>query len=579
MSLVDLPPVPLDILVVDDTELNRQLLSAMLKKMGYHSVRVAVDGYKALEAFDQKRPDLVLMDVQMPGMDGFEATREMRQRCTEWFPILFLSANTGNEHVVQGLHAGGDDYLFKPIHYDVLKVKLKTFGERMRMTRQILEQSRSLLNYQERNKEEGEAARDFIQHFTRMDSIHDPSVQYFLRPAEIFSGDLIAYARTPDNRLHLIMADSAGHGLTSALAVVPIIQPFYAMTSKGFDLVNIIETINKQVREYLPLPRYVAVVAMSIDPVQRIIQVLNCGCPTALLLDAGSKQVLHEFASRNLPLGVLPDDQVTLHSQVVACPLLPSQLLICSDGALDLIAERSQTIDSHELLRQASQHTGALFERLCGALNSTLGTASALDDITMVLVDCDLPRESQAAMTDLVATSMQAAHGSDSNTAAQSSHWEFSITLTSAVLKNLDAVPFLLNVAQQIDGKQNDGKFFLVISELFNNALEHGLLGLNSGLKDDPDGMEQYYQQRSERLDKMATGQIVIRFTKYQENEGHFLKLHFQDSGAGFDYQAVQLDLLKNDKRHGRGIPLLAQLCRSFEYSGNGSTVTVIMDC
>jgi CheY-like chemotaxis protein len=107
-----------DVLVVDDTALNRHLLVAMLGKMGC-SVRVAEDGPSALQAFSEHRPDMVLMDVQMPGINGFEVVRAMRTATSEWFPIIFISANTSNEHVVQGLDSGGDDYLFKPIHFNV----------------------------------------------------------------------------------------------------------------------------------------------------------------------------------------------------------------------------------------------------------------------------------------------------------------------------------------------------------------------------------------------------------------------------------------------------------------------------
>ncbi|MDP2805931.1 MAG: response regulator, partial [Gallionellaceae bacterium] len=286
-----------DVLVVDDAELNRQLFSAMLRKMGY-SPRGAVDGPSALKAFTEKRPDMVLMDVQMPGMDGVEVVREMRKLCHEWFPIIFISANTSNEHVIEGLNSGGDDYLFKPIHFDVLKAKVASFKERLQMLHELQQ-------YSLRTKEESEAAHEFMKHFTQLNRIKDPMVQFFMKSAEVFSGDLIAFARTPDNRLNLLLADSAGHGLTSALSVIPLTQPFYTMSHKGCELASIAQSINQHVREYLPLPRYVAAILVSIDSAHGTLQVWNGGCPTAVLVSEDGGEVIHQFVSKHLPFGVL----------------------------------------------------------------------------------------------------------------------------------------------------------------------------------------------------------------------------------------------------------------------------------
>lgn len=117
---------PLKVLVVDDTPTNRQILMVFLKKLGF-SVVLAENGAQAIERFNSEQPDLILMDVMMPVMDGYEATRRIKAMCGErWVPVIFLSALDKEEDMVTGLDAGGDDYLHKPVNFVILDAKLRS---------------------------------------------------------------------------------------------------------------------------------------------------------------------------------------------------------------------------------------------------------------------------------------------------------------------------------------------------------------------------------------------------------------------------------------------------------------------
>lgn len=136
------PGDALKVLVVDDTATNRQILQVFLRKLGFE-VDVAADGVGAIERFAAGAPDLVLMDVMMPVMDGFEATRRIKQLCGErWVPVVFLSALDKEENLVTGLDAGGDDYLHKPVSFVVLDAKLRSLTRSIRMQRALDESRR-----------------------------------------------------------------------------------------------------------------------------------------------------------------------------------------------------------------------------------------------------------------------------------------------------------------------------------------------------------------------------------------------------------------------------------------------------
>jgi PAS domain S-box-containing protein len=113
------------VMVVDDAAANRNLMEAFLRKLGFASL-TATNGREAVERFGRERPDLVLMDLMMPEMDGFEATRRIRQAQGErWVPIVILSALNADQDVVAGLEAQADDYLVKPIAFPVFAAKLR----------------------------------------------------------------------------------------------------------------------------------------------------------------------------------------------------------------------------------------------------------------------------------------------------------------------------------------------------------------------------------------------------------------------------------------------------------------------
>ncbi|NRH41118.1 response regulator [Pseudomonas sp. MS15a(2019)] len=109
---------PSVVLIVDDTPDNLALLSDALDASGY-MVLVALDGASALERMQRRRPDVVLLDAMMPGLDGFETCRRIKAQAElADIPVLFMTALTETEHVVEAFAAGGIDYVTKPLKTD-----------------------------------------------------------------------------------------------------------------------------------------------------------------------------------------------------------------------------------------------------------------------------------------------------------------------------------------------------------------------------------------------------------------------------------------------------------------------------
>ncbi|MBI3903643.1 MAG: fused response regulator/phosphatase [Nitrosomonadales bacterium] len=570
------------ILIVDDTRANLLLLSAMVEKMGYAATQ-ADSGEQALELFAQGEPDMVLMDVFMPGMDGYETVQKIRRIATKWMPIIFVTAAGREDDLVRSIEAGGDDYLPKPLNYKVLQAKINVLFERLRLSRKLEEQNRLLLDYHGRNEEERQTAQEFMNRLLALDKINDPQVHFHLRAAEIFSGDLIAVARTPANHLYAMLADSTGHGLTAALAVMPTLQLFHTMAAKGYSIGAIAAEVNCKVQEYLPSNRFVAAVLVALDEENCRVSVWNGGCPPVALFCSGEAGV-RQFDSRHLPMGVLKadefDDEVEhCHYGEQGC-----QLLLCSDGAVD-IADAASMADGMGRLLQAAQAVDAPAARLSamvGMLEARLAGKPAFDDIALILIDC--PQESEtvpipAQPVHSGAESLGAIAAQEQDEHQAKTEWQFALTLTAPQLRQIDAVPLLLNLVNQIEleGRELSRKLFLILSELFNNALDHGLLRLDSALKHDPQGMERYFEERAARLKRLAEGEINIRLQKISTTLGPCLIVVISDTGKGFDYLAtLQVAAMETGmRRHGRGIMLVQSLSGDLQYSNNGAQAQV----
>ena len=126
------------VLVADDARVMRFATLRILKKLGLAAVE-AEDGLQALELFESEKPDLVLIDVQMPGLDGLEVVRRIRQLSGEhWVPVIFLTSMEDDADFSRGIEAGGDDYLTKPVSPVVLEAKIRAMRRLDDMRRELM---------------------------------------------------------------------------------------------------------------------------------------------------------------------------------------------------------------------------------------------------------------------------------------------------------------------------------------------------------------------------------------------------------------------------------------------------------
>ncbi|MEL0083506.1 MAG: SpoIIE family protein phosphatase [Gammaproteobacteria bacterium] len=373
------------VLLVDDTRANQVLIGKYLRDLG-HQVILASDGVEALEVYQQSAPDLVLLDVMMPKMDGYQVTVRIRELEgeTAWTPIIFLSAKITDADIAAGIDAGGDDYLSKPVSKVVLAAKMGAMSRiaQMRSTIQEYAQTQALIN--QRDAEERDLARHVFDRMTRLQNLDHDWIEYVSRPSSHFSGDIIAAETTPAGDLHLILGDATGHGLAAGLTVMPLADLFHALTARGEGLVTIARNLNERLHDLLPTGRFVAAIMVAVKPATRTIEVWNGGCPPVYWINAVGG-VKTTFDSHHLPLGVLREITDNRSTSMTYDPENPGKLYLFTDGVPDAenrTSGKQFTLGRvGELLAASTDHR---LDRLMETLEKHIGETTAQDDISIV---------------------------------------------------------------------------------------------------------------------------------------------------------------------------------------------------
>ena len=334
-SADDSPPSPtpvltteqLTILLTDDEEFGRQQVAFMLEGVG-HQVIQASTGAEAIMLYDQYKPDLIIMDVVMPEMNGYEAARAIKSRSGEDFvPIIFLTGLTEDNELVKCIENGGDDFLIKPVNSAILHARIFAM-------QRISELNHKLYEYQSRTEEEITLAKHIFERITARDSIKHERLSYLNEPAGHFSGDILVHQAVGDDRYYVMLGDFTGHGLTAAIGAIPAADIFHSMSKKNAPLYAIAEEINKKLSLLLPTSHFLAATLIAVDFRENTLNVLNCGLPSAHLYSPQG-EVLHEFKSVNLALGIIASNSYR-ESVVQNKHITPGCHFMCaSDGLVE----------------------------------------------------------------------------------------------------------------------------------------------------------------------------------------------------------------------------------------------------
>jgi len=214
------------ILIVDDLENNRELMASILDEAGYE-VEGAKDGNEALQKTFMFKPDLILLDVLMPKLTGYEVCEILKKDMrTIDIPVIFLSAMAGPQDKIRGLEIGGVDYITKPFNSQEVLARVAVQLKIRRLTKEIMEANKNLQEKQRRLDEDLRAAAGIQQSLLpqKLPMMDEFSIAWKFLPSDTIGGDIFNIYRLDEKTLAIYMIDVSGHGAPSALITVSVSQ-------------------------------------------------------------------------------------------------------------------------------------------------------------------------------------------------------------------------------------------------------------------------------------------------------------------------------------------------------------------
>lgn len=387
---------PPKILIVDDTPLNVDLLEQALDELGYQTV-TANDGQAALAQIAATQPDVMLLDIMMPVLDGFEVlTRVKTDATTRDLPIIIISALSDMPSIVRGLELGADDFLPKPFEPAILRARLTNSLDKRRLRE--AEQ-----NYARAMERELDIGREMQAGFLpeALPRVAGWDFCAFFQAARQVAGDFYdVFALPRENRIGILIGDVSDKGVGAALYMA-LFRTLLRATLQWDEFARAdasrVQGDALRLRESIRLTNnYVAemhghtsvfatLFAALLDPVSGALWYANQGHMPPLVLNAHG--IRAELGATGIPLGIEARETFAVREMNLA----PGEtLLLYSDGVTDAQNAAQEFLDEAELMNQiraaGALAPTALLEKITTLVNAHVNGAPRFDDMTLVAV-------------------------------------------------------------------------------------------------------------------------------------------------------------------------------------------------
>jgi sigma-B regulation protein RsbU (phosphoserine phosphatase) len=363
------------ILVVDDEPGIQRVAQRILERQ--HQVTLASSGMQALEILETQPQDLAIVDVRMPGMNGFEVLKAIKQRFPDTEVIIMTgSVSNPEEKLVEALRERAFYFINKPFEKAVLETLVERCLERQRLERQNRAYTRTL-------EEDQERARAFQRlllpaWFPRFPGLRG---DVYYRPSERLGGDFYDFFTLGGAAFGVVLADVAGHGVMAALFTGMLKAEMRAVQEDWKDLRRLFRRVNDRL---LPLTRnqFTTAVLAVLDFEDREVRYVSAG-HTSILVEDG-----RTWESTAPPLGILPGCDFEMRSFPLDARL---RLLLYTDGITEAPGDAGSEF-GEEQLRSAFERTRSLppdgsIDAIVRQVEGFTGSASLPDDATLIVLD------------------------------------------------------------------------------------------------------------------------------------------------------------------------------------------------
>lgn len=310
---------PANILVVDDVSANLRVLTGMLKDRGY-KVRPVPSGKLALLAARKDPPDLILLDINMPEMNGYEVCEHLKADQTLLgIPVIFISALNESLDKVKAFGIGGVDYITKPFQMEELHARVETHLKLRRLQVELEETNSRLAHTNSRMSRDLEAAARIQRTFLPSAAPRIPGIEcaWCYRPCDELAGDGLNIIPLGDGKVGLCMLDVSGHGVSSALLSVTLSRLLSPPSDASSILIRdrndpdrleitppgeVADRLNRLFPYEMATEQFATLMYGILDVPTGEFRHVSAGHPGPLHLPAGGPPVI--FASPGFPIGL-----------------------------------------------------------------------------------------------------------------------------------------------------------------------------------------------------------------------------------------------------------------------------------
>lgn len=552
------------ILVVDDDELLRDLFCAFLGARGFETISAESVGQAKTILMQDDNIDLVLLDYQLGdgvGLDLLDGQSVAQYPSLP--PIIMISANEDPEFLEMCFVSGVADYIIKPVNLSLLALKVKALVNSVRLQRTVSTQKVELEKFKIEAEREEAVAKFTYEYLLSQNSQTIRGVKQFLRPCSSFSGDIAISRISPSGDLYLMLADATGHGLSAAITIMPVVTIFNSMVAKGFHLQQIVTEINRKLVKDTPDDRFVAAIVVECNFLKKEVYVWNGSMPSAYWVNQG--KIEGKFDSRHMALGIL--DAASFDADVSICSIPDTgYLVLYSDGLIEQQNIAKQQFSVKKLQDILSSVNDDPIETILPVLEEHVQDVPFGDDISICTLDF-------ASICHEYEINKYLMHSLD----IKIDPFSWSVKISGKKLAHADLPPMVNNFLQYIGMDQKKcQQVFSIISEMVSNGLDHGILGLSSELKQNPEGFMEYFLKRDELLNNLTEDDFIELRLDWLEIEGvKKLIITCRDSGQGYDYTSDRS--IDNQRYSGRGVSLIRSLAESVEIYAPGNFIKAIL--
>lgn len=368
------------ILIVDDVKANVDILVEALR--GHYKLSIALDGENALRNIEKNPPDLVLLDIVMPGIDGYEVCRRLRaSEQTRELPIMFLSALEDVKDKARGFELGANDYLTKP--FEILEVqarvrsllKAKAYADAVR---EAMERDLSIA----RDIQMGILPSD-LSSCTKGTGL---DIHAVMEPARQVGGDLYEVLRVGDDRVVVVIGDVSGKGIPAAMFMAITVTLARTMARQYERPEDILSRLNSELAVQNPQGMFVTIACLVFDLRSGKVTCANAG-HNSLVLIKPQQPPQFVFSATGTIAGVFPAFEITSESMTLA----PDDMLVLyTDGVTEAFNPQREIFGDERLLKclggKPKQNAAQTVTGLLDAVRSYSAGSPQSDDITLIAV-------------------------------------------------------------------------------------------------------------------------------------------------------------------------------------------------